>query len=124
MPSFKVTFRGCLPDLQEYGSNDDYVVSRVFFTLAVDGAVVGDFSADVKQVVGGDAERADIEVSAPSGYDGPFEAQKFSDAVKNYFCDLVGSQGRGIGIAGVGYVRMPNNRLDVERVFEFESRNY
>jgi hypothetical protein len=123
MPSFRVTFRGCIQDSEEYGSNEDYMVSRVFFTLAVDGEVVGNFSADLKQVVGGDLERGDIDVSAPSGYDGPFDAQKFSDAVRDYFHGLVRHHRREIHIAGVGYVRMHNNRFDVERVFEFDSHN-
>jgi hypothetical protein len=121
MPSFRVTFRGCVQDSEEYGSNDDYMVSRVFFTLAVDGEVVGDFSADLKQVAGGDVERGDIQVSRPSGYDGPFDAQKFSDAIRDYFLGLVKHHRRAIQIAGVGYVRMHNNRFDVEQVFEFDS---
>lgn len=123
MPSFKVTFRGCLQDLDESDRNDDYMLSRVFFTLEVDGEVVGDFSAEVKQVVGSSVERGDIEVSAPSGYDGPLDSQKFSDAVRDYFQGLIEHHDRAIRIAGVGYVRMRNKRFDDERVFEFESRN-
>jgi len=123
MPSYKVTFRGCLQDLDESDRNDDYVLSRVFFTLEVDGDVVGDFSAEVKQVVGGEAERGDIEVSLPSGYGGQLDTQKFSDAVRDYFHGLIEHHARAVRIAGVGYLRTRNKRFDNERVFEFESHN-
>ena len=33
MKKARVTFRKCIQDSQEYGSNNEYMVSRVFFDL-------------------------------------------------------------------------------------------
>jgi len=122
MASFKLTFRSCIRDSEEFGSNDDQMVSRVFFTLAVDGTVVGDFSADLKQFVPEGGESGQIEVVTPIGFDGSFDTEQFVDAVRDYFDDLVGHHRRKVHIAGVGYVRARNKRYDVERVFEFDSQ--
>jgi hypothetical protein len=52
MPKFKVTFHEVIQDSQVFGSNDEHMVSRVFFSLEVDGKRPGDFYADLKQAVG------------------------------------------------------------------------
>jgi hypothetical protein len=37
MPKFKVTFHEVIQDSQVIGNNDDHMVSRLFFSLEVDG---------------------------------------------------------------------------------------
>ncbi|MHB1362091.1 MAG: hypothetical protein ACYCW5_05800 [Thermoleophilia bacterium] len=37
-----------IQDSQEYGSDDEHMVSRVFFSLEAGGALHGDLYADVK----------------------------------------------------------------------------
>jgi hypothetical protein len=95
------------------------MVSRVFFSLYVDGTKAGDFSADLKQVVGGKYDSGDIEVSKPLGYDGAFNHQNFSEAAKKYFLSLVGPHGSGIRITGGGNIRMRNNRFGQETRYDF-----
>ena len=120
MSRFKVVFHKLIQDSQDYGSNDTHMVSRVFFSLEVDGKSVGDFSANLKQVVGGDPDSGDIEVGPPHNYDGPFDHHGFTDAAKRYFLGNVGSTASGIQIGkGVRGIRMRNNTFFKEAEYDF-----
>jgi hypothetical protein len=118
MARFKVKFHRCIQDSQDYGSNDEHMVSRVFFSLDINGNREGDFSADLKQVVGSDFESGDIEVSAPHGYIGPFNHHGFADAATKYFRSLVGAKGSGIRIQGGSNIRMRNNEYLKDAEFD------
>lgn len=115
----KLTFHKCIQDSQDYGSNDEYMVSRVFFTLEI-GDKKFDLHADIKQTVGSSYEKGTIEVSAPKGYSGPFNYEAFRDATEKYYRSLVGSLGRGIRIQGGTNIRMRNNIFIHEKQVSFE----
>jgi hypothetical protein len=115
-----VIFKKCIQDSQEYGSDDEYMVSRVFFNLEVQDKEFSDLHVDIKQPVGSTFENTVIEVGAPQGYDGPFNHQAFSKAVEDYYRSLVGSQGTGIHIAGGSNIRMQNNTFVKEKKVQFE----
>ena len=122
MAKITVRFHRCVHDAQEYGSDDQHMVSRVFFTLQVDRIRQGDFYADVKQLVGSDLETGPLEVSPPVGYEGSFNHEEFSRATEAYFRGLVGSSGSGIRIQGGSRVRMHENVSELEREVTFEAR--
>jgi len=119
MARVKISFQRCVQDSQEYGSNDEHMVSRVFFNMEVDGATKRDFSVDVKQVVGGDYETTPLEVSVPENYKGPYEP--FRQAVENYYRGLIGSSSHGIRISGGSNIRMYNNIFAVTKIVEFDT---
>ena len=77
----RVTFFKCIQDSQDYGSNDEHMVSRVFFVLEIGGKKF-DLYADIKQTVGGDYETGPIEVAQPENYRGPFNYRAFRDAAR------------------------------------------
>jgi hypothetical protein len=118
----KLTFHECVQDSQDYGSNDEHMVSRVFFTLEVDGKTVEGLHVDIKQSAGANYETGPIEVTPPHGahYRGPFNYAAFRDEVEKYYRGLVGAQGGGIRIVGSTNVRMRNNRFMVSKTVEFE----
>jgi hypothetical protein len=118
VPAFTVKFRELLQNAQEFGSNNEYMISRVFFSLDVDGKFVGNFYADLKQVVGSDFGLDSIEVSPPAGYSGPFDHSRFRSVAAEYFCGLVGPEGTAFRISGQG-VRMFNNRVRQEAEYSF-----
>lgn len=122
MTKIKVTFHECVQDSQDYGSDDQHMVSRVFFSMEVGGKRYAGLYADLKQAVGSDFETGHIEVSPPRGakYRGPFNHDAFSKGAENYFRSLVGSKGRGIRIEGGGNIRMRNNRYSMPMTVEFE----
>lgn len=119
MAKARVTFNRLVQDSQDYGSNDEHMVSRVFFTLEIDGTK-HELYADIKQTVGSSYETGPIEVSKPHGYSGPFSHQEFQRAAEIYYRSLVGSSGSGIRIQGGANIRMRNNTFFKQAVFEFE----
>jgi len=115
----RITFRECIQDSQDYGSDDEHMVSRVFFTLELGGRSYPDLYADIKQTVGSSFETGTLEVDAPHGYKGPFNQASFRDAVEAYCRSLVGATGSGIRIEGAVNLRMRNNRFVRRHTVEF-----
>ena len=121
MAKVKITFQKCIQDSQEYGSNDEHMVSKVFFNIEVDGENKGEFSADVKQIVCRNYETTPLEVGIPKDYKEPLNYQVFRQAVEDYYRSLVWSSGRGIHIAGRGNIRMYNHKFIATKIVEFEA---
>jgi len=115
----KVTFLKCVQDSQDYGSDDEHMVSRVFFVLEI-GEKKFDTHADIKQAVGSDYETGPVEVGQPANYRGPFNYTAFRNAAEKYYRSLVGSSGRGIRIEGGTNIRMRNNTFVQTMITEFE----
>ncbi len=111
MKTAKITFYKCIQDSQDYGSDDEHMVSRVFFTFEI-GDKKYDLYANIKQTVGAYYEDGPIEVMSPEAYQGPFPYQCFRDAAEKYYRSLVGSSGRGINIQGGSNIRMRNNTFE------------
>jgi hypothetical protein len=120
MPRARVTFHKLIQDSQDYGSDDEHMVSRVFFTLEVEGTSYKELYVDIKQPVGSDFEEAPLEVSHPHSYSGPFNHQAFQKAVEAYYRGLVGASSSGIRIQGGGNIRMRNNTFIRETKVEFD----
>jgi len=121
MSKAKITFYKCLQNAQELGSDDEYMVSRVFFSLEINRKRFEDLYADLKQTVGADYETGPIEVGASQGYDGPFNHEAFRDCAEKYYRSCVGSEATGIRIGkGAKGIRMFNNVFRKEMVCEFE----
>ena len=124
MSKARVTFHKCIQDSQDFGSDDEHMVSRLFFSLEITGRRYDGLYTDIKQTVGSSYETGPIEVSPPRGasYNGPFNHAAFRDAAERYYRSLVGSAGSGIGISsGASNIRMRNNIIPRESVIEFEA---
>lgn len=109
MPIVTVKVQKCVQDSQEYGSTDEHMVSRVFFTIGTDGGPQVDDYCDIKQIVGSSYSPADTEVHLPHSYRGPYDHKIFSDKIKGYYAKLVNSSGSIISLGGSQNVRMMNN---------------
>lgn len=127
MPKIRVTFKECIQDSPEYGSDDEYMVSRVSVDLAVDRADQGGFIADLKQAVGTDFDTGPIEVGRPvevethKPYGGPFDQARFAEAASKYFRELLGSEGWALELRpGNRNERMQGNRFIRKKVVEFD----
>jgi hypothetical protein len=128
MPKVRVTFKECIQDSREYGSDDEYMVSRVSVDIAVDRADQGRFMADLKQAVGTDFDTGSIEVGWPvdvethKPYRGPFDQTRFAEAATKYFRELLGSDGWAIKLRpDRTNVRMQGNRFIRKKVVEFDA---
>ncbi|MDD5700964.1 MAG: hypothetical protein PHU23_02840 [Dehalococcoidales bacterium] len=119
MPLAKVTFQKLIQDSQEYGSNDEHMVSRVFFDLEFGGKVYKNLYINIKQTVGGSFESEPLEIGNAEGYEGPFNYKDFRDGVEKYYRSLVGSKGSGIHISGGSNIRMQNNTFSKQQSLTF-----
>lgn len=121
MKKAKITFFKCVQDSQEFGSNDEHMISRIFFNAEYNGTVNTNLYAQIKQAVGSSFNEEQIEVSFPEGITGPFNFVAFSEAAKEYFLRLVGSGGSGINIGGgCSNIRMMNNTFQMPFEVEFD----
>jgi hypothetical protein len=105
----KLLFSQIMQNSQDLGTNDEHLVSRVFFDLVVGSKVHRGLYADVKQTVGTNYETAPLEVSLPAGFEGKINYDQFRRLVGAYYRNAVGSAGRGIRVASGSSVVMRNN---------------
>lgn len=116
----KVNIKKCIQDSQEFGSDNEYMVSRVFFDIESEGTKYENLFVNIKQTVGSSYETGTIEVESPKDYKGPFNYVIFAEEIRRYFRNLVGSQGSGIKISGnCSNIRMYNNTFIVNHNFQF-----
>ena len=120
MSKAKIIFYKCIQDSQDYGSDDEHMVSRVFFNLEIGEETFDGLSANIKQAVGGDYDTGPIEVSQPFGYDGLFNHQAFRDCAEKYYRSCVSSEATGIEIGEGARIRIYGNIFKKEMVCEFE----
>ena len=121
MPLVSINVKKCIQDSQEYGSTDEHMVSRVFYSIDVDGVSKGDDYSDIKQIVGSAYSSDNMEVSRPHEYRGPYDHHIFSDELAGYFSRLVNSSGSMISLGGATNVRMRNNTFIIPYRFQFEA---
>jgi hypothetical protein len=118
MNTLRITFWRLIQDSQDFGSDDDHMVSRAFFDLEYAGVIRRDLHVDIKLPVGGDVDKDPLEVGTVQGYSGPVNYGALREAIEEYFRSLVGSRGRGIRITGGSNIRMRNNTFDQKAVVE------
>jgi len=116
----KILFHKCLQNAQELGSNEEFMVSRIFFSLQFPDKNIDNLFVDIKLAVGDQFEGGSIEVGKPQGYTGPINYSAFRDAVEKYYRHLVGSTGIGIRTAGASNVIMYNNTFVIPMTAEID----
>jgi hypothetical protein len=77
----------------EFGSNDEIIVSRIFYDMSVNGQKRGEFYSDLTHRVD-TLEPEAIEVTQPSGYTGPFNHAAFADKLIAYYQGIASSMQR------------------------------
>ena len=118
MASMKINFASCVYDSENFGSDDQHIVSRVFFSIWCEGLRYSGLHADIKHPIVGDFETDLLEVTLPHGYDGPISREAFQRAVEQYYRSLVGGGGLGTH-TGNGTLRMRDHTFLLPRSFEF-----
>ena len=118
MANMKVSFASCVHDSQDYGSDNQYMVSRVFFSITYEDHLHTGLYADIKQPVDGNVETDPLEITGPHGYDGPISWEGFRRAVGQYYRSLVGSCSSGFQTR-VDNIRMRDHSFLLPRTFEF-----
>lgn len=120
MAKGKMVFSRIHQGSQELGTDNEHMVSRVFFSIEVGGQVHSDLYADVKQTIGEGYETGPLEVSFPAGYRGPINYAEFRRHIENYYRRAVGSSGRGINVGPGSSVLMMDNIFGFPMVVDIE----
>ena len=121
MPLVRTKVEKCIQDSQEYGSTDEHMVSRVFFTIGADDGPEEEDYCDIKQIVGSAYSSDNMEVSRPHKYHGPLNYEIFSDEIAGYFSKLVNSSSAIISLGEAKNVRMRNNTFVKPYEFKFNA---
>ena len=119
----EVTLIKCVQDSQEFGSNDEHMVSRVSFRIGRQGEPAQDGFADVKQTVGSSYASGPLEVGRPQGYRGPVDYGHFQREVEAYYRSLVGPTASGVKVPGAVTARMRNNTFNKRHTFVMEAED-
>jgi len=90
-----VTFRRCLMNASDAGSDEARTCSRIFFDLNIEGREFVDVYADVQANWEGDAS---LCVTPPQGYDGPLNLQVFQGLVEFYYRQAAGGGPEELGL--------------------------
>jgi hypothetical protein len=117
----RVKLKRCIQNSHEAGSDDTHMISRVFYELVVNGNKQGSFYSDIKQSVGSEYDAEDLEVTAPHGYTGPINHERFAQGIRNYYQRLVGPKGSAPSYGGTKSVVMKNKTIVMDTEFEFEA---
>jgi len=112
----KVTFKKILQDDQQLGSDEQWMVSRIFFDLEIDGRKIPGLFVDIKQTVGSPFETAPLEVGSPHGYGGPWNHAEFRKEAEAIYRRSFGPE----GAIQPGGLRMMSNIFFLNKTVEFE----
>jgi hypothetical protein len=93
MPQATIRFHKIIRDVQERGSDDEHVISRVLFALEIGGRFYPSVTTDVTQRVGEHCEAGPLEIARPRGYTGPLNYAAFCEAVERYLRSVPGATG-------------------------------
>jgi hypothetical protein len=105
MAKITITFHDCTHDTGDRSSKDQRIVSRVFFSVALEGVFRGEYYCDLKQTPGSDK----IEVGRPLFYTGPFNQPEFSRNAAAYLRRLLAQPAAGSQVLEVTFDDEPIN---------------
>jgi hypothetical protein len=121
MTMVKIIFRKCVQNSQDLGTDQDHMVSQVFFDVEVDGTRQVDLCADIKQSVGSAYETEPLEVSRPKGLRGPLNYAVFREKTEQYYLESFGTKGNAVNFpAKEKHIRLTMRNNTVIRTWEVE----
>lgn len=114
----KVIFLKCIQNVQQLGTTDECMFSKLFFSLEVNGDIHPEEECIIKQTVGSDFENDhSIEVFVNFPKHRRVNYGKFQQAAKDYYFSLVGSTGTGIRVINSS-VKMFDNIFEKKQIYD------
>jgi hypothetical protein len=125
MTTATLTFQKLIQEAQDVSSTDpnqNYVLSKAFFSLEVGDNHYADMSVILRQPFGTDYTKEAVEVEKPFGsYAGNWDHNAFRKIVEDYYRSAIGSQGRAMKIGpGSENVRMRGNTIVFSKSYQLE----
>lgn len=116
-----VTFRSCIVNQKAAGTDDHTMGSRVYFDLDIDGRQYSDLYVDVWEPLGMTTDQALLQVTAPQGYDGPFNFPVFRASLEFYYRNALGGQAWLSMVRGIrGMTERHKVEQDMQVQFEIQ----
>ncbi len=103
-----IHFVGCLVDSQLLGSDNEHVVSKIFFIIDETP-----YETIVRQPYGSNRsfETEPLEVENPKRLRGKMDYGAFRDVAEQYYRMLIGSQGSAININNSSNIRIMDTKI-------------
>jgi len=120
MPRAQLIFTMVIQDSEEFGSDSDFMVSRVFFDLRVGIDLHTGLHADIKQALGPEYEDPPLLVSIPQSLAGSVSYEEFRKHVERYYRESFGSSGSAFRIGKGTKVRTKDNIISRRSVADIE----
>ncbi len=117
-----IKFSTMFQDIQDYKMTDpgeDQIVSKIGFSLELDGSRHGPLFVEVRQPMGTDYKTEPLTVGslAQEVTDGPWNHEAFTAVVEDYYRS---SLEKGISLRKAPRVGMPNNPINYVKSYEFD----
>lgn len=120
MAQGKLVFHQIIQDSQDFGGDDQHMVSRAFFNVELENRTLKGLHSDIKQTVGTDYETSLLEVDFPEAIRGLIPYGVFRKHVERYYRDSFGASGRMFRIGPGAQVRMRHNIVRMVKEIEVE----
>ena len=119
MGTATVAFRKCVFNRQTTQREDEYLTSRVYFDLDIDGQGYANVYVNVRQADLLSAKAQPLEISDMYGYNGPFNFDVFCGSVEFYLSQVLGGKESMLSSEGC-FFPMTDWTIEQEMLVQFE----
>ena len=118
----RITFSTAVQDIQDYKMTDpgeDQIVSKIGFSLELDGSRHGPLFVEVRQPMGTDYKTEPLTVGPllQEVTDGPWNQEAFTKVVEDYYRSALE---KGISLRKASRVELRNDTIDLVKSYEFD----
>ena len=108
----KIEFYKCIQDSQELGSDNEHVISKIFFSFTFNEKT-SHYCPNIHQSYGSNFsyESDPLQVTNPFPIGFLINYEQFRNSAESYYRMCVGEHGFGIRISGGTNIRMMNNTV-------------
>ena len=119
MGTATVAFRKCVFNTPATQSEPEYLTSRVYFDLDIDGQGYANVYVDVRGLAPLSAKDQPLEISDMYGYNGPFNFEVFCGSVEFYLGQVLGGK-ESILSSENGFLPLSDWTIEQEMLVQFE----
>lgn len=118
MSNTKVIFHELVEYSQDAARNYTHKISRVYYSLEVDGRTINNLFSDVRQPANGDPESGKMEVTPPPGYRGELDGMALCKAVRKYCKNIIRPPKKVTEVPSYSNIPASNERIKYEMEVE------
>ena len=119
MGTATVAFRKCVFNRQAIPGEQEYLTSRVYFDLDIDGRGYANVYVNVRQSDHLEVKDQPLEISDMYGYNGPFNFDVFCGSVEFYLSQVLGGKKPLLSSEGC-FLPLADWTIEQEMLVQFE----